>query len=278
MKDDKPAGDKPAASTTDTAFAPSRPRSDAPVITPLRGDGASELPPRLEPPHWQVWRHMPEVALWQAVCLSLNIEPAAHLEREASRQRDAYSILPAEYWDRLMLCQANTGSDRAIKVPPYERVHLRCSVAPGDVAAFLAGAGFSVPDEMRACRVTAPAEAAPVVPLGAAEPAPAAVIGPPAAPTTQAEPAHAGATGRAGGKWKDLAREEARRFIAQQRERNLYPNQVIVAETVAKLFTKHKTTGPAGLPLTAAYIKRHALKGICSGAGKLRDIAGHRSK
>lgn len=57
--------------------------SKAPApITPLRGTSFTPYgiitiqPPKLPPePDWKFWLHMPEVKLWQAVALSMNIDP-----------------------------------------------------------------------------------------------------------------------------------------------------------------------------------------------------------
>lgn len=58
-----------------------------PPIKPVRGTGTSVRPhttPRA--PNWREWSFTPEVSLWQACALSLNIEP--HSMRKITRYRD----------------------------------------------------------------------------------------------------------------------------------------------------------------------------------------------
>ncbi|MCO5099222.1 MAG: hypothetical protein M9884_17400 [Rhodocyclaceae bacterium] len=70
--------------------------------------------------------------------------------------------------------------------------------------------------------------------------------------------------------WVSIARAEAKRIIERDRSRipPLFPSQELLAEEVAKILQKRGKTGMMRVPLTAAYIKRHALKGITSGAAK----------
>ena len=127
--------------------------SNAPEpITPVRG--GSWAPPKLRPARWQVWRLMPSTALWQAVCLSLDIEPDEHFKDDATRAQSPYSRLPADYWDRLMVCQANVSTNG----PIYPQGSLyrgmltspRCPVALAEVAAFAIDCDWPIPDAMRA--------------------------------------------------------------------------------------------------------------------------------
>ncbi|CAE6696473.1 P-loop NTPase family protein [Paraburkholderia domus] len=59
-------------------FVPEISKAPAPIITPLPG-GSSGFHHRpattAKPPDWSLWRHMPEVCVWQACALSLNIDP-----------------------------------------------------------------------------------------------------------------------------------------------------------------------------------------------------------
>lgn len=58
--------------------------------------------------------------------------------------------------------------------------------------------------------------------------------------------------------WKVKARQRAEEIIKRQRAKDLYPSQTAIADEIAREFRA------AGKPLTGAYIKRHALKGISS--------------
>jgi hypothetical protein len=78
--------------------------------------------------------------------------------------------------------------------------------------------------------------------------------------------------------WKERARERAHEIIERQRERDLYPSQEDVADEIAKEFRQAGTVGAGGKPLTGAYIKRHALKGISSAEGKQLSTSIRRGK
>lgn len=66
--------------------------------------------------------------------------------------------------------------------------------------------------------------------------------------------------------WIELARLTAWKIIKHQRELDLYPSQEMIADQIASEFRKAKPPilGTSGKPMTGAYIKRHALKGISS--------------
>ncbi len=92
-------------------------------------------------------------------------------------------------------------------------------------------------------------------------------LSPPASPPESVKkPAPQAETlnGRAhdGEEWKEQARQRAREIIARQKAKDLYPSQEDIACEIAREFRA------AGKPLTGAYIKRHALKGISSATGR----------
>jgi len=128
-------------------------------LPPVRG-ASFRQPPMLQPARWQVWRLMPGASLWQAVCLSLDIEPESRLTDEATRTRSDYSRLPADYWDRLTVCKASVSTNGPIQPHgPLYRGMLNnpdCAVLLSEVAAFAIGCGWPIPDAMRAL-VSAPA-------------------------------------------------------------------------------------------------------------------------
>ena len=233
--------------------------SAAPIpLKPIRGGYMPE--PSVQPARWHLWRLLPRVELWQAVCLSLNIEPAPHLEKDATGRRSNYSRLSGDYWDRMMVCQAQLSTNGPIRPQgPLYRGMLQsplCAVTLADVAAFLGGAGFTLPDEMttQAPRADVPAVAATTTPAGAAD---------------LAAPA-----------WQDLARKEARRIRKEREGRGQFPNLVILGDEVAKHFQEKGIRGPNGHELGGAYIKRWALQGhgITKPTAILRSTAKHRGK
>jgi hypothetical protein len=67
-----------------------------------------------------------------------------------------------------------------------------------------------------------------------------------------------------GEEWKDLARKRAHEIIAIRRASDLFPSQTAIADEIAREFREAEKFGVDGKPLTGAYIKRHALKGISS--------------
>jgi hypothetical protein len=68
--------------------------------------------------------------------------------------------------------------------------------------------------------------------------------------------------------WKTKAQDRAREIIKDLRERDLYPSQKNLAHLISVEFRKAGIIGTDGKPITGAYIKRHALKGISSATGK----------
>ena len=90
-------------------------------------------------------------------------------------------------------------------------------------------------------------------------------------PSTAPAPVVLGNAGY-GEAWKAKARERAAQIIERQREKDLYPSQTDIADEIAREFRA------AGKPLTGAYIKRHALKGISSTTGRQLSTSTRRGK
>ena len=86
----------------------------------------------------------------------------------------------------------------------------------------------------------------------------------PPAPTVVAESASGGDE-----PWKEKARARAYEIIKRDREKDLYPSQMNIADEIAKEFRRDGVMGTDGKPLTGAYIKRWALTGISSAQSKL---------
>lgn len=102
---------------------------------------------------------------------------------------------------------------------------------------------------------------------------------PECAPEKPARVKHAASDGRDDGEaWKAMARAEAQEYIEGQRRNGWYPNQILIAEKIAKDFRERGIVGPDKKPLSASYIKRHALKGITSGAAERRTASKRRGK
>lgn len=78
--------------------------------------------------------------------------------------------------------------------------------------------------------------------------------------------------------WKERARERAVGIIKRQRDKDLYPSQIDIADEIAREFRNSQIHGTDGKPLSGEYIKRHALKGISSAVGKSQATAIRRGK
>lgn len=78
--------------------------------------------------------------------------------------------------------------------------------------------------------------------------------------------------------WKVKARDRANDIIKRQQERDYYPSQENIADKIAREFRKDGIVGAGGKPLTGAYIKRHALKGISSAKGRQLSTSIRRGK
>lgn len=125
----------------------------APVIEPLRGSGPIEQPKAQQPLRWSAWLALPSVELWQGVALSLGINPEVGLRNEVGRGASQYSRLPAEFFERLALSQQAVRVNGPMKpqAPLYSGMlqDWRCRVLLAEVAAFLALADFSLPEQLR---------------------------------------------------------------------------------------------------------------------------------
>ena len=145
-----------------------------PPIMPIRGNGY--IPKQSESdrlPRWNKWRLMPEVKEWEAVALSLNIEPgkvktnrdawmgAAHPFDEGEEFNDRLEILKKHAYDRTHFptpCSINMGK------------WYLCEVRLDEFAAWCIYVGFEIPPELAALAKAA-TQAAPMV-----EAAPAAKV------------------------------------------------------------------------------------------------------
>ena len=78
--------------------------------------------------------------------------------------------------------------------------------------------------------------------------------------------------------WVPLAKDKARDIIKRQSKQDLYPSQLVIADTIATDFLREGVFGPSGKPLRGETIKRHALKGISSAAKKGQSTGSKRGK
>ena len=78
--------------------------------------------------------------------------------------------------------------------------------------------------------------------------------------------------------WVSEAQSRAREIIKEQRARDLYSDQLGIADQIAREFRAAGKVGADGKPISGAYIKRHALKGITSAIVKQLSTANRQSK
>jgi hypothetical protein len=175
-------------------------------ITRLRGGGFVGRPaPQRQPARWALWLTIPRVELWQAVLLSLGIEPDDSLEAEAcGRVPDeplSFNRLSREFFSRREDCLRALSTEGPIRPQGSLYVGMlqspRCPVLLAEVAAFLARIGATVPIEMQATPAVTKTEepnqsdSAEMQPLQRRQAQDRALLGAesPAVPTAQAEPA-----------------------------------------------------------------------------------------
>ena len=156
---------------------PITPSKASPPISPLRGSGTYITSSRANPARWQVWGNIPTVALWQAVCLTLDVEPDTErhgLTRWFDSRHGVPAGLTQDFVDRLQVTQANVSTGGPIR--PQELyvgalASPHCPVQLSEVAAFAICLGWPVPDAMRTL-AQAPAPQTPTLParmIGRAE-------------------------------------------------------------------------------------------------------------
>ena len=121
-------------------------------IEPLRGGGYVPRP-NTSAVRWSAWLALPHVELWQAVALSLGVNPADELRDEVGRAPSRFSRLPAEFFERLSLCKKALSFDGPIKPQGHLYAGMlqspACAVLMADVAAYLMLADYQVAEQMQ---------------------------------------------------------------------------------------------------------------------------------
>jgi hypothetical protein len=144
-----------------------------PPITPLRGGGYIPKPgtnDRL--PRWNKWRLMPEVKIWEAVALSLNIEPEKIETDRIGWTEGGHPFDESDdFNDRLKILRKHASNQTHFPTP--------CSLNMGswhlgekrldEFAAWCSHVGFEIPPELSALAKAAP-QTAPMVEVRPAKP------------------------------------------------------------------------------------------------------------
>lgn len=147
------------------------PRAPSP-ITPLRGNGY--VPSRSpSSANWNKWKFIPKAQLWEAVCLTLDVEPdeeVLDMRHWLQSRRGVPRGLPPEFVDRLQIAQANLRTNGPLRPQsPYSGVlgNPCAEVLLAEVAAAAAQWEWSLPDAMQALAQSTAPEAESVVMLEA---------------------------------------------------------------------------------------------------------------
>lgn len=98
-------------------------------VTPIQGLSRIEPLPQVPPPKWEKWRHMRDVELWEAVALSVNLEPdelPVYLGAYDRFGDNPFKICPSEFLWRLQIANSNGGN--ALPIKPVHTLKARCLV------------------------------------------------------------------------------------------------------------------------------------------------------
>lgn len=133
--------------------------SAAPVpITPLQGSSYIQPLPPVPPPRWDRWGHMRDVELWEAVALSLNLEPSelpVYLGAYDRFGDDPFKICPPPFLDSLQIANSNCGISLGYK--PVHKLKARCLVDLPNFATWALSLHINIPSEMVAMAATSQA-------------------------------------------------------------------------------------------------------------------------
>lgn len=197
---------------------------------------------------WELWAHMPKATLTETVAVSLGIDPSA------TKPGSGYVEPGKEYDRRLKIACAYVSHAGPLKsldtLPPMHLLYgpSTATVSLPQFAEWALSMGWTLPEQFPRWK------AAPVKTVKQ-QPAPEQSLATPA-PVVVA------------GAWVAKAQARAREIVRESKERDRYPSQENLGDTIAAEFRKAGIVGADGKPLTGATIKRHALKGISSATGK----------
>ena len=137
-----------------------------PPITPLRGGGYIPKPSTNDRlPRWNKWRLMPEVKEWEAVALSLNIEPEKIKTDSNAWMGAAHPFDEGDdFNDRLEILKKHASNRTYFPTPCILNMAnwYQCEVRLDEFAAWCIHVGFAIPPELSALAKAAP-QAAPLL-------------------------------------------------------------------------------------------------------------------
>ena len=217
--------------------------------------------------NWELWADLPTVQLWEAVSLSLEIEPKRLLGYDHASTRDPIFRFPfaacsTEFKRRLEIATRHLGGSLAVDLllePVWES-----KVKLHDVSCWAAVLHhpWSFPEDYPKSKAISIATA-PVT-----ETAQNTMLsnedGGQRQESATSSLSASIETERNGKEWIPLARRYGKQFLEAQAKLGAYPNQVAIGDHVAKRFQLEGIKTETGKAPTGSYIKRYALRGIRS--------------
>jgi hypothetical protein len=123
-----------------------------PPITPLRGGVAAAvingMPSESRAPNWQKWKHVPDVKLYEAVALSLNIAPEKLRPNPHAWMGGKRFDESEEFLDRLFVAQRNLQSLGPLNFQGMRYYDEDPVIGLQDFAAWAVSIGWVLPSEL----------------------------------------------------------------------------------------------------------------------------------
>ena len=101
-------------------------------------------------PNWEKWRHVPNVKLWEAVALSLNIEPGKVKHSKTGWMADAHLFEESqEFKDRIFIAVRNLGKNPSLHATAIAMDHPEgCEVSLASFAAWACSINWGIPQQL----------------------------------------------------------------------------------------------------------------------------------
>ncbi len=101
-------------------------------------------------PNWEKWRHVPNVKLWEAVALSLNIEPALVKHSKHGWMSDSHLFDESKLFkDRIFVAKRNLSTDGPLKPTAIATGHPEgCEFSLAEFAGWACSISWEIPPEL----------------------------------------------------------------------------------------------------------------------------------
>ncbi len=100
-----------------------------------------------EQPDWGVWIHVPEATVWEAVALSLNIEPMSIARGRSWREYVTRNDSDGAFTKRLLVATRNLGAEKILRPISYDQGLGNYSIDLGVFANWAIGIKWDVPGQ-----------------------------------------------------------------------------------------------------------------------------------